>query len=87
MLGGEFDTPAVKDVLSGGGGNDVIDVLNEPAGKDVVTCGGGLDRVLADRADVVSPDCEKVFIDPAAADRFFNSIPQSFFEGLPPQQF
>jgi Ca2+-binding RTX toxin-like protein len=85
MVGGEFDTPAVMDTLSGGEGNEVIDVLNQPAGKDVVTCGGGVDRVLADSKDVVSPDCEKVFIGPAAADRFFNSIPQSFIEGLPPQ--
>ncbi len=63
----------------------MIDVLNQPAGKDVVSCGGGFDRVLADRADVGAPDCEKVFIGPAAADRFFNSIPQSFDKGLPPQ--
>jgi hypothetical protein len=62
-----------------------MNVANKPAGKDVVTCGGGLDRVLADSKDVVAPDCEKVFIGPAAADRFFNSIPQSFIEGLPPQ--
>jgi hypothetical protein len=75
----------VKDTLSAGAGNDVIDVLNVPAGKDVVTCGGGFDRVLADRADVVARDCEKVFIGLAAADRFANSIPQSFIEGLPPQ--
>ena len=85
MQGGEFAPPAVKDILSGAGGSDVIDVLNKPAGEDVVTCGGGVDRVLADSKDVVSPDCEKVFIGPAAADRFFNSIPQSFIEGLPPQ--
>jgi Ca2+-binding RTX toxin-like protein len=85
MLGGEFATPPVKDTLSAGAGKDVIDVLNEPAGKDVVSCGGGLDRVLADSKDVVAPDCEKVFIGPAAADRFFNSISQSFIEGLPPQ--
>jgi hypothetical protein len=44
-----------------------------------------LDWVLADRADVVVPDCEKVFIGPAAADEFFDSIPQSFIEGQPPQ--
>jgi Ca2+-binding RTX toxin-like protein len=85
MLGGEFEPPAVMDTLSGAEGDEVIDVLNKPAGKDVVTCGGGFDRVLADSKDVVSPDCEKVFIGPAAADRFFNSIPESFFEGLPPQ--
>jgi Ca2+-binding RTX toxin-like protein len=85
MVGGEFDTPPMKDTLSAGAGNDVIDVLNEPAGKDIVSCGGGFDRVLDDSKDVVAPDCEKVFIGPAAADRFFNSIPQSFIEGLPPQ--
>jgi Ca2+-binding RTX toxin-like protein len=85
MVDGEFEPPAVKDILSAGDGNDVLNVANKPAGKDVVSCGSGLDRVLADRADVVSPDCEKVFIGTAAADRFFNSIPQSFIEGLPPQ--
>jgi Ca2+-binding RTX toxin-like protein len=79
MVGGEFDTPAAKDTLSAGEGNEVIDVFN-----DVVVCGSGFDRVLADRADVVAPDCEKVFIGPAAADKFFNSIPQSFIEGLHP---
>ena len=84
LIGGEYHHP-VKDALSGGGGNDVFWVDNDPAGKDVVRCGGGFDRVLADRADVVSPDCEKVFIGTAAADKFFNSIPQSFIEGLPPQ--
>jgi hypothetical protein len=63
----------------------VIDVFNEPAGKDVVTCGGGLDRVLADRADVVAPDCEKVFIGRDSFDAFFESIPQSFWQGLHPQ--
>jgi len=79
---GEYSHP-VKDTLSGGEGNDVFLVDNDPAGKDVVTCGGGLDRVLSDRADVVAPDCEKVFIAPAAANKFFNSIPQSFWESLP----
>ena len=85
MVDGEFEPPAVKDILSSGEGNDVLNVANKPAGEDVVSCGGGFDRVLADRADVVSPDCEKVFIGPAAADRLFNSIPQSFIESLPPQ--
>jgi hypothetical protein len=85
MVDGEFDTPPVKDTLSGADGDDVLNVANKPAGKDVVSCGSGFDRVLADRADVVARDCEKVFIGPAAADEFFNSIPQSFIEGLPPQ--
>jgi hypothetical protein len=75
----------VRDTLSAGDGNDVLNVANKPAGKDVVSCGSGIDRVLADRTDVVSPDCENVSIGPAAADEFFNSIPQSFIEGLPPQ--
>src|SRR5215210_4392911 len=44
MVGGEFDPPAVKDTLSGGEGNEVIDVLNKPAGKDVVSCGASLGR-------------------------------------------
>ncbi len=85
MLGGEFAPPAAKDTLSGGAGNDVIDVLNEPAGKDVVTCGGGFDRVLADSKDEVAPDCEKVFVGERERDAFFESIPESFIEGLPPQ--
>ena len=81
MVDGEFEPPAVKDTLSGADGNDGLNVANKPAGKDVVSCGSGFDRVLADRADVLVPDCEKVFIGPAAADRFINSIPQSFIEG------
>ena len=84
MLGGEFDTPPVKDTLSGGAGNDVIDVFNKPAGKDVVTCGGGLDRVHADSKDLVAPDCEMVFVGERKTDAFFESIPESFFEGLHP---
>jgi Ca2+-binding RTX toxin-like protein len=85
MVDGEFEPPFVKDILSSGEGNDVMNVANKPAGKDAVSCGSGIDRVLADRADVVTPDCEKVSIGPAAADRFFDSVPQSFIEGLPPQ--
>jgi len=85
MFGGEFVPPAAKDTISGRDGNDVIDVFNKPAGKDVVTCGGGFDRVLADRADVVAPDCERVFVGERKIDAFFESIPQSFFEGLHPR--
>jgi hypothetical protein len=73
-----------KDKLSGGAGNDVIDVINGPAFEDVVTCGSGFDRVLADRKDLVSPDCERVFIGLASADEFDESIPQSFISGLAP---
>ena len=81
-----------KDTLSGGSGKDVIDVSHRPAVKDVVACGGGFDRVLADRADVVAPDCERVKIIGRGSleeffeqvDAFYESIPQNFFEGLPP---
>jgi Ca2+-binding RTX toxin-like protein len=86
MVGGEFfDQPPAKDTLSGGDGTDVVVVINDPAGKDVVVCGRGLDRVWADRDDQIAPDCEKVFIGLGSQDAFFESIPQSFFEGLHPK--
>src|SRR5919112_1904238 len=77
-----------RDTLSGGSGNDVIDVSHRPAVRDVVACGGGFDRVLADRADVFAPDCERVKIIGRGSleeffeqvDAFYESIPQSFFE-------
>ena len=81
-----------KDTLSGGSGNDVIDVWNNPAVRDVVACGSGFDRVISDRADLVAPDCEKVVVVHGSvednfrqADRFYGSIPESFFEGLNPR--
>jgi Ca2+-binding RTX toxin-like protein len=77
------------DTLIGGEGNDVIDFINKPAKRDVVTCGGGFDRVLADRADVVSPECEKVAVGLAAAKELDQQIHESgfydrIFEGLAP---
>jgi hypothetical protein len=65
----------------------VLDVAqpNKTGAKgDVVTCGSGFDRVLADRKDVVAPDCERVTVNGRSDDAFYNSIPQSFFEGLNP---
>ncbi len=83
-----------KDTLSGGSGKDVIDVSHRPAVKDVVVCGDGFDRVLADRKDTVARDCERVKIVRGSreevleqAGAFFESIPQSFFEGLNPEFF
>jgi Ca2+-binding RTX toxin-like protein len=73
-----------KDKLFGENGNDVIDVLSSPAVKDVVVCGNGFDRVLADRADLVAPDCERVFVGFGPIIKFYRDIPQSFYEGLPP---
>jgi Ca2+-binding RTX toxin-like protein len=84
LLGGEFVTPAAKDIISGEAGNDVIEVINNPAGEDIVTCGSGVDRVWADRDDLIAPDCERVFVGEGAHDAFAESIPPSFFEGLPP---
>ena len=65
-------------------------VENVPATKDIATCGGGFDRILADRKDLVAPDCERVRIAHGSLEEvrqqeeeFFASIPPSFFEGLP----
>jgi hemolysin type calcium-binding protein len=75
----EFST----DRLSGGPGDDVIDVIHDPAVKDLIVCGRGFDWVVADRKDVTAPDCEKVAVGFAAAEQL--DIPESFWEGLPPQ--
>jgi len=79
------------DKVSGGDGNDVLFVDNAPAAKDIAACGGGFDRVLADRKDLVAPDCERVRIVRGSSEEvsqqreeFFASIPQSFLEGLQP---
>jgi Ca2+-binding RTX toxin-like protein len=80
MIDGDLRESA-KDTLVGGDGNDVIDAFNRPAAQDVIVCGDGFDRVSADRKDVVAPDCERVFSSFLA---FLESIPASFFEGLPP---
>jgi hypothetical protein len=48
-----------RDRLEGGAGNDVLDARDHHGG-DVVRCGSGRDRVLADRGDRVSRDCESV---------------------------
>jgi hypothetical protein len=62
----------------------VIFVWNRPAGKDLVVCGSGSDRVAADRLDKVARDCEKVSIyHRKVPDAFFDTIPESFWEGLP----
>jgi Ca2+-binding RTX toxin-like protein len=79
------------DKILGGDGNDVLlGVLfrvNAPADRDVVSCGDGFDRVLADRKDTVARDCEKVFVGLDSEEKFFESIPRSFFRGLPPSPF
>ncbi len=83
-----------RDNAVGGDGNDVIDVSHRPAVKDVVVCGDGFDRVLADRKDTVARDCERVKIVRGSREavlrqvhEFFESVPESFFRGLPPNPF
>jgi hypothetical protein len=82
-----------KDRIFGGPGNDVIDVLHYRSARDRVVCGRGFDRVGADRKDVVAPDCEKVVVfkggpiseyDDVLFNVFYASVPNTFFEGLPP---
>jgi hypothetical protein len=52
-------------------------------GKDVLSCGSGFDRVVADRKDVIAPDCERVFFGRRHLDEFFESILDSFWDALP----
>jgi Ca2+-binding RTX toxin-like protein len=86
---GELDH-AVRDNLSSGAGNDVMDTVNYPAVKDVLACGTGFDRVVVDRKDVVAADCERAKVVHGSLDEvirqenaFFRTVPESFFEGLP----
>jgi Ca2+-binding RTX toxin-like protein len=89
FLGDSIFRESSIDTLSGGDGNDVILVHNKPAAKkDRVLCGNGRDRVLADRADVIAPDCEEVVVVHGSLedierqeDIVFESI-QSFFKGI-----
>ena len=77
------------DIITGGDGNDVIGPFNKPAKRDVVTCGGGFDRVAADTEDLVAPDCERVAVGSAAAEKLDQQLEESgffetFFGGLAP---
>ena len=91
LIGGPGLEPreAPNDKLSGGDGNDVFLVDNVPAAKDLVTCGDGFDRVLADKKDVVAPNCERVRIVHGSREEvlqqeeeFLASVPRSFCRGL-----
>ena len=59
--------------------------LQQACGQGRGNCGGGIDRVFADRADAVAPDCEKVFVGEDNFDAYFESIPKDFFDNLNPQ--
>ena len=62
FLGDDAFRDPNEDNISGGDGNDTILVDNGSAAEDVVVCGEGFDRVFADRADLIAPDCERVKI-------------------------
>jgi hypothetical protein len=47
-----------KDKLNGGAGNDAI--YARDGRKDTVDCGTGIDGVIADKADAVAKNCERV---------------------------
>ena len=91
LLWGGNPRDSTIDVLSGGVGNDVIFVYHELAAKkDIVLCGDGRDQVLADRADVLRADCERVVVVHGSpedierqADNFYNNQSlQRFFRGI-----
>jgi Ca2+-binding RTX toxin-like protein len=48
------------DGFYGGDGGDTVQSRDVPAVRDTVRCGAGTDTVYADKADVVSNDCERV---------------------------
>jgi Ca2+-binding RTX toxin-like protein len=88
LLDGEFRA-GERDTLSGADGDDLLDTINRPAKEDIVSCGRGFDRVLADANDAIAPDCEKVAVGPAAADRLNQQLENSgfferFLDGLAP---
>jgi len=91
LLWGGHPRDSTIDVLSGGDGGDVIFVHNELAAKkDIVLCGDGRDQVLADRADVLRSDCERVVvvhgspedIERQEANFYENQSLQRFFRGI-----
>lgn len=49
-----------NDVVKAGDGNDAIFAVDGRHYSDQISCGRGRDRVIADRRDRVSPDCEIV---------------------------
>ncbi len=78
------DRESSTDNVSAGAGKDLIAARNKPVHKDRIACGDGFDRVLADRKDVVAGDCERVARTQSEVNAMFSTIPQSFWEGLPP---
>jgi Ca2+-binding RTX toxin-like protein len=83
LFDGPLDEASKDDVLSGGEGDDVILSDHAPAVRDIVSCGGGLDRLIADRKDVVADDCERVRV-VHGSEAEVTEQEQAFFETVPP---
>jgi uncharacterized protein YqfA (UPF0365 family) len=49
----------LKDTVVAGPGDDAIRTVGDRK-RDLVICGTGRDRVVADRADEIGTDCERV---------------------------
>src|SRR5215210_8140566 len=60
LIGTGGDTSV--DRFYGGAGRDILQPRDIPAVKDYVSCGSGVDQVYADKADIISGNCEKVSI-------------------------
>jgi Ca2+-binding RTX toxin-like protein len=83
-----------KDTLSDGSGNDVINVSHRPAFQNVVVCGRGFDQILTNKKNTITHNYKKMVVVRGSreavlrqVDEFFESVPDSFFQGLPPNPF
>jgi hypothetical protein len=84
LIEGDIDD-SWKDVLLGADGDDIFSVDNVPTTKDRVSCGNGFDRVVADRKDVVAPDCERVRIVHGTEEEV-REQENAFYETIPPAE-
>ena len=73
-----------REFLSGGDGDDILAADNVPARRDIVSCGKDFDWVVADRKDVVGPDCERVRVVHGTRAQVSDQE-RAFFESLPPK--
>ncbi len=58
LIGQGGDTS--RDRFNAGIGDDTVQPVDAPAVEDVVNCGPGIDKVYADKADIVNDNCERV---------------------------
>jgi Ca2+-binding RTX toxin-like protein len=60
LIGQGGDTSS--DHFYAGRSDDILQPWDSPAVKDVVNCGPGIDKVYADKADVIKDNCERVSV-------------------------